>query len=317
MIARALWMFALLALAGCGGPSARLDCSRAGQVTGSFSEINSGSLNFGHGLAWREPDGGFSVLFTDDEVLAEAGRASPDPEFETGHAAAMLGELVVGYRFHADGRYRERITLGTSSSRGWSGADRGRIALQADGCVRGDVLLDYYGDGSFALPLMQPEQNGIMQNQPLEVDSRPEAAPPAGASETVAWTDDEDPLEQWRAVHLQLSASHPVEAMGALNFSPGVAVRLAADARARAALERVRSQCPDPASATLDEYGDVGGESRPAPGIVLEGTALTSLSQTGAFLRLCYVMKRNGEYIDQCFPFSEDCSRPAVATSAP
>lgn len=312
-----LWILGPLAMAGCSGPSARMDCSGVGEVAGSFNETNSGSLSFEHGLAWREPDGGFSVLFTDDELLAEAGRASPDPEFETGHAATMLGQLLVGYRFHADGSYREHITLGSSSSRGWNGADRGRIALQADGCARGDVHLDYSGDGSFALPLMQPEQNEIMNGQPLEIDFRPEAAPPSGASETAAWPGEEDPLEQWRAVHERLSSTHPVEAMGALNFSPDVAVRLATDARARAALERVRSQCPDPANATLDEYGDVGGESRPAPGIVLEGTALTSLSETGAFLRLCYVMKRNGEYIDQCFPFSQDCSRPAVTPSAP
>jgi hypothetical protein len=289
-----------------------MDCSGTGEVAGSFSEINSGSLTFEHGLAWREADGAYSVLFTDDAVLAEAGRASSDPEYETGHVATMLGELVVGYRFDADGSYRERITLGSSTSRGSSGADSGRIALQTDGCVRGDVHLDYYGDGSFALPLIQPEQNRRMHGQALEVDSRPEPAPPARAFTADKVPSDEDPLEQWRAVYIQLSASHPAEAMGALNFSPGVAVRLATDARARAALERVRSQCPDPARATLDEYGDVVGEARPAPGIVLEGTALTSLSETGAFLRLCYVMKRNGEYIDQCFPFSEDCSRPAT-----
>jgi hypothetical protein len=299
-------------LLGTLGLLALADCSGVGEVVGSFSETNSGALTFGHGLAWREPDGSFSVLFTDDPVLAEAGRASPDPEYETGHAAEMLGELVVGYRFGSDGRYAERITLGTSLSRGSSGADSGRIRVKADGCARGDVHLDYYGDGSFALPLLQPGHNRHLHDQALERDMRPEAAP--AATEPAAVPDEEHPLAQWSAVHARLHAADPAAAMQALNFSPPVAATLARDARALAALARVRSQCPDPASATLDKYGDVGGESRPAPGVTLKGTALTSVSESGAFLSLCYVMQRNGEYIDQCFPFSEDCSRARPPT---
>lgn len=298
-------------LAGCGGPAGWLDCSGAGEVDGNFRETNSGALTFKHGLAWRGPDGGYSVLFTDDPLLAEAGRFSPDPERETNLAAGMLGALIVGYRFKPDGAYREHFTMGSSTSSGWSGADIGRISLQDD-CLRGDVRLDHYGAGAFALPSIHPEQNLAMLGETLEIDTRPEpTASPAplqsGAAPTI-----EDASTAWVAVHAQLMATDRAVALQALDFSPLVAARLAQDARIGAALDRVRSQCPDPASARLDEYGDVVGESRPAPGIVLEGTALTTAVGTDAVLRLCYVMKRNGEYIDQCFPLTEDCSK-AVA----
>lgn len=308
---RPIWVFCLLLVSACGGKSAQLDCSGTGEVSGSYSETNSGSLSFLHGLAWREPHGDYIVLFTGDPTLAAAGRSSPNPEYETGHAAQMLGELVVGFQFEPNGKFRERITLGTSTSRGSSGADRGRITLQADGCARGDVQLDYYGEGSFALPLIQPEQNGRHLTQALEIDSRPEAAITHLPLEHHEWPGDDDFLGQWSLVHAQLSSADPVEALGALNFSPAVAATLARDPRALRALQRVRSQCPNPLSAALDEYGEVSGASQAAPGIVLHGTALTSLSDNGAILRLCYVMQRNAEFIEQCFPFTQDCSQPA------
>lgn len=305
---RCLALAGLLA-AGCSGPSASLDCSGAGEVSGSFRETNSGALIFRHGAAWQEPDGAYSVLLSDDPVLADTARAAAAPEYETALAADMLGALVVGYRFAPDGTYREYITFGSSVSRGWSSTDRGRLDVHDDGCVRGDVSLDDYGAGGFALPLARPEHEAAWPGLDVEIDTRPEPAPadPAHAPPP------EDPLAQWTAVHAQLSAADPAHALQALNLSPGAAAVLARDARIRAVLDRIRRQCPDPATARLDEYGDVGGPSEPAPGIVLEGTALTSLADTGPFLRLCYVMARNGESIEQCFPLSEDCSRDAPA----
>lgn len=302
----------LLLGSGC-DQSGWLDCSGVGNVAGSFRDSSSGSLTFRHGVAWREPDGAYSVLFTDEPLLAEAGRVSPHPAYEMGFAAEIVDALLVGYRFTPDGSYRDRFTAGRSTSSGWSSADSGDIAVDASGCVRGDVQLDGNGDGAFALPLTSPEHNAAMLVEALEVDTRSEAAMSAASLAADAAPAAEDPLAQWNDIHAQLMASDPAFALQAMNFSRDVAARLASDARVLAALERVRHQCPDPASASLDEYGDVIGLSRPAPGIVLEGKALTSLGENGAFLRLCYALQRNGEPIEQCFPYKEDCSR-AVAS---
>ena len=73
--------------------------------------------------------------------------------------------------------------------------------------------------------------------------------------------------------------------------------------------------CRRTSDARLDEDSDVIGPSPPVPGLVLDGTALTSLTETGAFLRLCYVMTRNGDSIEQCLPLTEDCSKPAPVES--
>ena len=309
---RAPWRMALAALllagAGCGQRAAWLDCSGAGEVTGEFSETNSGSLTFRHGLAWRESSGDYSVVFTDDPLLAEAGRLSPDPGHEATLAAQMVGALLVGYRFHPDGSYREHFTAGRSASSGWSGADVGRIEIEDTDCARGSVRLDYGGGGAFALPLIDTEQNATVLAQSVELDTRPEAQAPDTATDAADAHAHDDALATWTAVYAQLKHPDGSQALQALGFSPGAAARLAQDARVRASLDRVRRQCPDPATARLDEYGDVVGESHPAPGIVLEGTALT---ETGPVLRLCYAMVRNGENIAQCFPFEEDCSGAA------
>lgn len=304
------WRLALLVLllagSGCGYRAAWLDCSGTGEVTGQYSEINSGSLTFRHGLAWRDSSGGYNVVFTDDPLLAEAARVSPNPGYEITLAAEMVRALLVGFRFHPSGNYREHFTAGTSTSSGWSGADIGSIDIEDDNCARGYVMLDYNGDGAFAVPLVSPEQNAAVLAQSVELDTRTETQAPDTA--TAIPSPAEDALATWATVHAQLMHPDVSQALQALDFSPASAARLAQDARVLAALDRVRRQCPDPATAGLDEYGDVVGQSHPAPGIVLEGTALTAMDGDGPYLRLCYAMQRNGASIEQCLPFIEDCS---------
>lgn len=302
--ARIVLPAALLALAGCG--SASMDCSGDGEVAGGFSDSSgTDTLTFRHGIAWRAPDGPYGVLFTDDPVLADAGRVSPNPEYEIALAAQMVGALLVGYRFHADGTYHQYFTVGGRVSSGRSGADRGRIAVDDDGCARGDVQLDDYGDGAFALPLIDPERNAAMLVESVERDTRPEADGTDGDTVDESAPFLPDALAEWTAAHATLMLPDPAQALQSLNFSPGTAARLAQHAGVLAALERVRRQCPDPATATLDAYGDVIGASHPAPGVVLHGTVL--MTGAGA-VRLCYAMQRNGGNIEQCFPMQEDCS---------
>ncbi len=303
-------------IGGCSGPSAGLDCDGAGSVRGRYSEINSGTLEFAHGLFWGDDVQGYKVLFTGDSLLAEALRASPDPGREAPMAARMLQVLLVGYEFGPDGKYRQHFTFGSGNSSGWSGADRGAVKIDGKGCARGDVHLDHPGDGHFALPLLHPEHIAAALNSDVEIGgATPGVATAAGGSgrdEAV------DMLEAWRAAYSRLHDAHPASALQTLGFSAPVASALAAHPGAKQAVERMRTQCPDPATASLNEYGEVIGEARPTPvsakagvpmaATVLSSTAVVSNGGNGAVIDNCYVMKRDDESIEQCWPISADCT---------
>ncbi len=305
-----------LLICGCGGTSGGMDCSGAGSVRGSYSEINSGTLKFAHGLFWGDDAIGYKVLFTDDPLLGEALRASPDPGREAPMAARMLQVLLVGYEFGPDGKYRQHFTLGTGTSSGWSGADIGAVKIDSEGCARGDVQLDHLGDGHFALPLLHPEHIAAALNTDVEIGgASPGVATAAGGS---GRDDAVDMLKTWRAAYTRLHDAHPASALQALGFSAPVASGLAAHPGAKKSVERMRSQCPDPATTSLNEYGEVIGEARatlvaantevPTGVVVLSGTAMASTGGDGAVIDNCYVMKRNDEWIDQCWPISTDCT---------
>ena len=284
--------------ASCSNSNA-LDCTGDGSVAGSFSEINTGTLKFAHGVAWGNPVQGYRVLFTEDPVFADALRASPNPAEESELIARVLGELVIGYEFSADGVYRQHLSMGTSTSSGSSGADLGRISIDDQGCARGDIHVDHYGDGSFALPLLRPNPAA----GDIEMDDRPESVPRINTTAT------DDPLAAWRTAYSRLSDLHPTSALQAIGFSASVAARMAPDPRAQAALRRMRDQCPSPASAELDEYGDVVGIAWPHAGVMLGSTADAAFTGDGAVIENCYVTTRNDQSVEQCWPLISDCSK--------
>jgi hypothetical protein len=296
-----------LLLAGCGQPSGMLDCSGHGTARGSHEEINSGQLEFKHAVAFALGSG-YTVIFTDDATLAELMRASPSPEYEAALAAAMLDRLLVGFRFDAQGQLLEHLTLGNSTSSGTDGSDRGAMTADTDGCARGDVRRKYHGNAYFAVPLAHPEKRGAALA--VEYGDATNAAMPASP--------DDDMLARWRAAYARLTDLHPVTAVQALGFSAPAAAVLAADPRTAAVLERVRTQCANPARATLNEYGEVAGPSLSHDGFVFQSTVVAETAQDGAYLANCYVMHRNDEALEQCWPLKQDCSKvPAYVPTPP
>ncbi len=79
----------------------------------------------------------------------------------------------------------------------------------------------------------------------------------------------------------------------------------------------MREQCPDPRSASLNEYGEVVGASTPGNGPRFNGTGQASLGMDGPVIGNCYVMQRDGEYIDQCFPLTTDCAKVPLYKPTP
>lgn len=281
-------------LCACNSPSAAFDCSGDGEVRGSFSEINSGELTFRHGLIVGDAGRGYTVLFTDDDLLAKALRASPEPEAEVGAIAQMLGKLVVGYEFDVAGNYQQRITRGTSSGSGMTGSDEGRVTIDDQGCARGDVTLTSYGSGFFALPLQRDRRRREVEGNSMGESASGEA---------------DDPLATWADAFARLIDLHPVIPLETLGFSTPAATQLSSDPRAQAALKRVREQCPDPRTATVNEYGEVVGPSTPGHGARFNGTVQVSRGPDGPVLGHCYVMQRDDAYIEQCFPLHTDCAK--------
>lgn len=281
-------------LGGCGKPSSVFDCSGDGEARGKFSEGNAGALTFKDGVVWGNAEQGYRVVFTDDTVFADAMRASPDPSREAPLAAQLLGILVIGYDFDPSGDYRQHFTQGTSTSSGFSGGDKGKISIDAKGCARGDVNLAHGGSGYFALPMKAPSST-----QALEV---------GGSADNAQGAEMDDPLQRYAATHARLSNRHPVIPFEALGYSGSSATILSSDKRAKAALLRILAQCPDPAKTSLNEYAEVVGTAEANLGVVLSGTAVTSQQSGGPVLDNCYVMQRNGEYIDQCWPLTTDCT---------
>jgi hypothetical protein len=297
-------LLAAAVIGGCGGQlSSTMDCGGEGAVRGKYENVNDGKLEFKQGVAWRNDAGSYTVLFTGDPVLAKALRASPDPDSEAARLGQVLGELLVGLQYHPDGKFEQRITRGTSTSSGRSNRDEGHAAADAQGCLRGDVKLSGYGFAHFALPLLAPEKIAATIGGGVEADSRAQQ-PLAPAS-----VDDEaDALTRWSAAWTRLNEVHPVSALQAMGFSSPVAAALADDKRALAALKRMRGQCPEASTASVNEYDEVVGDSHPRPEIVLNGTGAASIGPQGGVIDNCYVMKRNDQYIDQCWPLSQDCT---------
>ena len=297
-VLRVLLAASPLWLAGCGQPSDMLDCSGHGTARGSHDEINSGQLAFKHAVAFALGEG-YTVIFTDDATLAELMRQSPSPEHEVARAGAMFDRLLVGFRFDGHGQLTEHLTLGNSTSWGTDGNDRGAMTANTDGCARGDVRRKYHGNAYFAVPLAHPEKRGAE----LAVEYG------AATNAAVPYAPDDDLITRWHAAHDRLTGLHPVTAVQALGFSASAASVLAADPRTQDALERVRTQCADPTKATLNEYGEVVGPSIAHEGNVFQSTVVTEASNDGEFLANCYVMHRNDDALEQCWPLNTDCSK--------
>ena len=296
--ARILWLASAALLAGCGQPSDVLDCSGHGTARGHHDEINSGKLDFKHAVAFAL-DGGYTVIFTDDATLAELMRQSPSPEHDVALAGAMFDRLLVGFRFDGHGQLLQHLTLGNSTSWGTDGSDRGAMIADTDGCARGDVRRKYHGNAHFAVPLAHPANRGT--ERAIEYGAASNAAIPA--------LPDDDLLARWRAAHARLTDPHPVTAVQALGFSASGAAVLAADPRTQDALERVRTQCADPTKATLNKYGEVVGPSPSKDGFVFQSTVVTESSSDGEFLANCWVMQRNDDALEQCWPLKTDCRK--------
>lgn len=295
-----------LLFTGCGHPSDVLDCSGTGTARGSYDEVNSGQLEFKHAVAFATGDG-YTTIFTSDATLAELMRTSPDPEQEVARAGAMFDQLLVGFRFDAQDQLSEHLTLGNSTSKGTDSSDRGAITIDSEDCARGDVRSKYHGNAYFAVPLAHPEKHGI------------ELAVEYGAATNAAipYAPDDNLLTRWREAHGRLTHLHPVTAVQALGFSASAATVLAADPRTQDALERVRTQCADPAKATLNEYGEVVGPSIAHQDLVFQSTVITEVSNDGPYLATCYVMQRNDEALEQCWPINTDCSTAPVYLPSP
>ena len=261
-------------LVGCGQPSDMLDCTGHGTARGGHDEINSGQLEFKQAVAFATGDG-HTVIFTDDATLAELLRQSPSPEHEGARAGAMFDRLLVGFRFNRHGQLLEHLTLGNSTSSGTDGSDRGAMTVDTDGCARGDVRRKYNGNAYFAVPLAHPDRRSA--EMAVEYGSASSAPIPAAS--------DADPIARWRDAHARLTNLHPVTAV-----------------------ERVRTQCVDPAQATLNEYGIVVGPSISHRGNVFQSTVITEPSNEGEYLVNCYVMQRNDDALEQCWPLDTDCS---------
>lgn len=277
----------VLLLTGCDRASGlTLSCEGQGNAHGRFDNVNIGSLDFRHVVAFGRGHG-HSVIFTDDPTLAEAMRASADPEATGALAARMFGRVLVGYRFDERRRLTGYFVRGKGEVEGSGGDLRGRIRIDGEGCIRGDVRSEYDGAGSFAVRPIHPGGGWLLTS-----------AAPANAG---------DALEAWSAAYERLTDSDPVVALTALGFSRPVAAVLARDVRSAAVLERVRAQCADPAQARINEWGEVVGPSPKHAGFVFEATVRASMTAHGGVIDNCFVMSRNGEWLEQCWPLSEDC----------
>jgi hypothetical protein len=299
---RLLRPFVLIACAsvlGCGEPSDAFDCSGDGTARGGYEEINAGELRFEHAVVFPQGEG-HTVLFSDDPVLAEVMRHSPDPESEGAMAAKMFGRLLVGFRFDAGGQLGEHLTRGTSTSWGTDGSDRGAMRIDAEGCARGDVRMSHNGAGYFAVPLSHPERLEAMAA--VELGPASNAAVPAEVAE-------DDLLARYARAHARLMDGHPVNALEALGYSTGAASVLAADPRSDGVLARMRSQCVDPRTARVNEYGEIIGPSPQQDGLVFQGTVVTQSTSAGEVISNCYVMGRNGQNLEQCWPLETDCAK--------
>ncbi len=296
-------LMAVAMVAGCSGVVDSLDCSGIGTVRGRYDDVNIGRIELRYGAAWGSADAGYTVVLADHPGYAEALQRSAHPLSDSERAAELLGLVVLGADYSPAGDFVAYFAWGEGSSRGTGGEYRGDLRVDEKGCARGEVKL--YGDNRavFALPLWRPD------NAQLYAQGPEDAHAPFAVTGGVAPPGSDDPLQAWAAVHAQLMHPHPGEALLALGLSVPVAEHLANDPSALATLERLRTQCPDPARATLNEYSEVEGPSSPAPDITLSGWVSTELDAGGLRLRQCSVNERNGQSVEQCWPLKKDCRR--------
>ncbi len=294
MSRRTILCLLALGLVGC-SPASRLDCSGEGSAYGRFEDSNYGALEFEHAVVVRQLDGSATVLFTDDANLATAMRNSQYPLSEGPDAAKTIGRHMVGFEYDTGGNYKQRIVVGSQQGSGWSGADRGSISVDEAGCARGHAYLDGDDSGVFAVPIWR---------DPADLAIEPGGVPSADAAEPA----DEDPLELWRLAWTRLNQPDPVLALQALGLSPGAAASLVEDKRALATLERMRTQCADPASAVYNpDYQEIVGPSPEHEGMVFTATVRARPDGNSAVIDNCYVMFRNDVSIEQCWPQRQDC----------
>ncbi|MBK8284080.1 MAG: hypothetical protein IPK97_03980 [Ahniella sp.] len=301
MLSKTVLCLMTLGLVGC-SPASRLDCSGEGNAYGRFEDSNYGALEFKHAVVVTQLDGSATVLFTDDATLAAVMRNSQYPLSEGPDAAKTLGKHMVGFEYDSGGNYKQRIVVGNQGGSGWSGADRGSISVDKEGCARGHAYLDGDDSGVFAVPVWRDpsdlavEPGGVPVSAPLP--AAPDAAVPS----------EQDPLELWRLAWTRLHQSDPAQALQALGMSPGAAASMIDDKRALATLERMRTQCADAASAVFDpEYQEVVGPTPQHEGMVFTATVRARPDGDSAVIDNCYVMFRNEVSIEQCWPLQQDC----------
>lgn len=294
----------ILLIAAC-SPAAHFDCSGEGTAEGEFIDANYGELIFRHAIVLPMTDDGHTVLFTDDATLLAAMRASRDPLVEGTLAAQALGKHMVGFQYDRYGDYKQRIVVGNQSGSGWSGADRGSIRIEADGCARGYAQLDGKDWGTFAVPLWRDPGDVSVEpgGTPPPTEIVPEA--PLEATET---SEADAELALWRLAWTRLHLPEPALALEALGLGPGPAAVLAGDARGLATLARMRQQCADATTALWDgSYGEVVGNSPTVDGVAFWATVRATADGPGARIANCYVMERNGQSLEQCWPLQQDC----------
>ncbi len=303
-----------------------------GQAQGGYDDANSGAGQFRYGAAWThgtdeaEPsaDGMLSLLdplrhsvvLTDERGFAEAMRASADPERDVWILGDLFNANRIRVEYDADGK-AVAYQLDTAH-RGSSTVPpdapnfgKGRLAIDEAGCVRGGFRFDFRREAQFALPLWRSDAAAWFAQSPeAGVEDGHAAEPPRPAPQP------DDALAQWAQVHAQLMLENPAHALLALGLTPSAATVAAEFPQVRATLERLRTQCPDPARSRPEPqfhaFGEIVGVASPAPEIELAGTVRTQAVDGAAVLQQCYVTGRNGQPVEQCWPMQSDCRTAKV-----
>ncbi len=258
---------------------------------------------------------GFSVLLTNTTGLAQALRASTAPQRDARRLGEVFNAHWMQMEFDRQGKaVAARYTSGHSGSSQWITPDspnlkRSGLAVDKVGCVRGHYRIDSTGEGLFALPLWNANAAALFAQSPegaLEGGERAPAPRPA--------LHPDDALAQWQAIHAQLMLENPAQALLALGLTDSAAQVAAQFPAPQAMLERLRHQCPDPATSQLSpdgfpDYPEIEGESLAAPGVVLRGMVRTFNAGGAAALLNCEVFHINDEAIDQCTVMDTDCSK--------
>lgn len=301
MILRAsAWLAALALLAGCSAAD-QLDCGGIGTVYGQYRDVNIGNAELRYGAAWGSAELGYGVVLSSHRGYAEALQRSARPLFDSERAAELLGLVTVGAVYDTGGDFVSYFASGKGSSRGTSSGYSGSLVIDDEGCARGNFSLYDDRNAVFALPQWRPENVRLYAQGP---EGGEVSTSQAGGIDP---PDTDDPLQVWAALHAQLVHPDPARGLIALGLSVPVAEHLANDPAALRALERLRTQCPDPARAKLNEWGEVEGPSTAAPDITLSGWVSTEIDEGRLRLRMCSVSTRNGESVEQCLPLQDDC----------